>query len=331
LTEATDLAPLLERYAALRERVGRVVVGQDEAVRLATITLLCGGHSLIEGVPGVAKTLLVRTLASALGVRFGRVQFTPDLMPSDILGTPVLDPRAGEFHFRAGPIFTDLLLADEINRASPKTQAALLEAMQEGFVTVDGVRHPLGEWFTVFATQNPVEQEGTYPLPEAELDRFLFKIVVDYPDEEDERALLALHHAQSSQAQPGDAVGGGAPGENASEPVLGEEELARARKLVRGVIVRDEILAYVSDLVRATRADFQFALGASPRAGLLLLRAAKAQAALDGRDYVLPEDVQAVFFPALRHRVVLDPASEVEGLTADAALERTLRTVTVPR
>ncbi len=315
-----DLTPVVERYQALRERVAQVVVGQDEAVRLATITLLCSGHSLIEGVPGVAKTLLVRTLASALGVRFGRVQFTPDLMPSDILGTPVLDPRVGEFHFRAGPIFTDLLLADEINRASPKTQASLLEAMEERFVTVDGERHALGDWFTVFATQNPVEQEGTYPLPEAELDRFLFKIVVDYPDEAHERELLVLHHA-----------GGGNAPAAAVEPVLDAEELARCRELVRQVIVREEIVAYVSDLVRATRADFQFALGASPRAGLLLLRAAKAQAALEGRDYVLPEDVQAVFLPALRQRVLLDPASEVEGLTADQALERTLRTVTVPR
>lgn len=322
MTEAPslDLSPVLDHYRALRERVAQVVVGQDEAVRLATLTLLCSGHCLIEGVPGVAKTLLVRTLAAALGIRFGRVQFTPDLMPSDILGTQVLDPRVGEFQFRAGPIFTDLLLADEINRASPKTQAALLEAMQERFVTIDGEPHSLGDWFTVFATQNPVEQEGTYPLPEAELDRFLFKIVVDYPDEAHEKELLALHHAGE-----GDAAAARV------EPVLDAEQLARSRELVRRIIVREEIVGYVSDLVRATRSDFQFALGASPRAGLLLLRASKAQAALEGRDYVLPEDVQAVFFPALRHRVLLDPASEVEGLTADAALERTLRTVTVPR
>jgi MoxR-like ATPase len=317
-SQAGGASRVTAHYQALRERVARVVVGQDEAVRLATITLLCSGHSLIEGVPGVAKTLLVRTLAGALGVRFGRVQFTPDLMPSDILGTGVLDAAAARFEFRPGPIFTDLLLADEINRASPKTQAALLEAMQEGFVTVDGERHALGEWFTVFATQNPVEQEGTYPLPEAELDRFLFKIVVGYPDEGHERALLALHHAGGAEAP-------------ADVPVLQPEALRDARAAVQGVIVRDEIVAYVSDLVRATRADFQYALGASPRAGLLLLRAAKAEAALEARDYVLPEDVQAVFFPALRHRVVLDPASEVEGLTADQALERTLRTVTVPR
>jgi MoxR-like ATPase len=244
LTEAPsqDLAPVQARYESLRERVGEVVVGQDDAVRLAVITLLCSGHSLVEGVPGVAKTLLVRTLAAALGIRFGRVQFTPDLMPSDILGTPILDPRAAEFHFRPGPIFTDLLLADEINRASPKTQAALLEAMQERFVTVDGERHPLGEWFTVFATQNPVEQEGTYPLPEAELDRFLFKIVVDYPDEGHERELLALHHAADPDA-PAPEVG----------PIFEAEALRQSRALVRQVIVRDEIVGYVSDLVRATR------------------------------------------------------------------------------
>jgi MoxR-like ATPase len=323
LTEALalDLSPVVERYQRLRDQVSQVVVGQDDALRLAYITLLCSGHSLIEGVPGVAKTLLVRSLAASIGVGFGRVQFTPDLMPSDILGTPVLDPRVGEFHFRPGPIFTDLLLADEINRASPKTQAALLEAMQERTVTVDGERHVLGPCFTVFATQNPVEQEGTYPLPEAELDRFLFKIVVDYPSEEQERALLRVHHMQAPEAGPSASM----------TPVLEAESLEQCRELVRRIIVRDEIIDYVAELVRATRADFQFALGASPRAGLLLLRAAKAGAALEGRDYVLPEDVQEIFFAALRHRVLLDPASEVEGLTADRALERTLRTVTVPR
>jgi MoxR-like ATPase len=316
--EPVDLEPIVERFSVLRRVVSQRVVGQDDAVRLAFITLLCSGHSLIEGVPGVAKTLLVRTLASALDVRFGRLQFTPDLMPSDIIGTPVLDPRVGEFQFRRGPVFTDLLLADEINRASAKTQAALLEAMQERSVTVDGESYDMGPYFTVFATQNPVEQEGTYPLPEAELDRFLFKIVMDYPGEAEERGLLALHHA-------------GEPTEVRVERAIEAGALDEIRQLVRRVIVRDEILAYVADLVRATRADFQFALGASPRAGLLLLRAAKANAALNGRDYVLPEDVQEMFFPVLRHRVVLDPASEVEGLTPDRALERSLRTLSVPR
>jgi len=316
--ESLDLEPIIEQFSALRSAVSQVVVGQEEAVRLAFITLLCSGHSLIEGVPGVAKTSLVRTLASALDVRFGRLQFTPDLMPSDIIGTPVLDPRVGQFEFRRGPMFTDLLLADEINRASAKTQAALLEAMQERSVTVDGETYDMGPYFTVFATQNPVEQEGTYPLPEAELDRFLFKIVMDYPSEQEERELLVRHHA-------GDPLAVSVP------PAIEAGSLDGVRRLVSRIIVRDEIVDYVANLVRATRADFQFALGASPRAGLLLLRAAKASAALEGRDYVLPEDVQEMFFPVLRHRVILDPASEVEGLTPDRALERSLRTLSVPR
>ncbi len=313
-----DVSEIAERYRTLSAAVGEVVVGQEEAVRLAFLTLLCSGHSLIEGVPGLAKTLLVQTLSRALDVRFGRVQFTPDLMPSDIIGTSILDAGAGDMRFRRGPLFTDLLLADEINRASAKTQAALLEAMQERAATVDGTRHELGPHFAVFATQNPVEHEGTYPLPEAELDRFLFKIVMDYPSEGEERGLLARHHA-------------GLPGEAGLAPVLGGDDLARVREVVRRVIVGDEIVAYVSSLVRATRDDVHFALGASPRAGLMLLRAAKANAAVEGRDYVLPEDVQEMFLAALRHRVVLDPAAEVEGLTADEALSRTLRSVTVPR
>ena len=314
----SDVSEIAERHRALCDAIGRVVVGQADAVRLTFLTLLCSGHSLIEGVPGLAKTLLVQTLARVLEVRFGRVQFTPDLMPSDIIGTPILDPASGQMRFRQGPLFTDLLLADEINRASAKTQAALLEAMQERAATVDGTRHELGPQFAVFATQNPVEHEGTYPMPEAELDRFLFKIVMDYPSEEDERGLLLLHHA-------------GAPGESAVSAVLRGEDLARIRDVVRRVIVGEEIVGYVSALVRATRGDVHFALGASPRAGLMLLRAAKANAAVEGRDFVLPEDVQEMFLPALRHRVMLDPAAEVEGLTADEALERTLRSVAVPR
>ncbi len=317
-TERLDTTPVADLYAGLSGSVAEVVVGQQEAVRLCFVTLLCRGHSLIEGVPGVAKTLLVRTLAGCLGVRFGRVQFTPDLMPSDIIGTPVLDPRAGELRFRPGPLFTDLLLADEINRASAKTQAALLQAMQERAATVDGVEHPLGPHFAVFATQNPVEQEGTYPLPEAELDRFLFKIAMDYPSEAEERALLARHHGSDGPPPaPGHAV---AP-----------EALERARELVRGVLVRDEVVAYAAALVRATRADLHLSLGGSPRAGVLLLRAAKALAALEGRDFVLPEDVQEAWLPTLRHRVLLEPSAEVEGLRPDEALRRTLESVTVPR
>jgi len=324
----TDAAFVAGRWEAIREAVGRIVVGQEEVLRQVFITLLVGGHSLVEGVPGVAKTLLVRTLSHAVQLRFGRIQFTPDLMPSDIVGTSILDPGAGaargsgpamtDFRFREGPIFCELLLADEINRAPAKTQSALLEAMQERTVTVDGERHALSPFFTVFATQNPVEQEGTYPLPEAELDRFLFKIRVDYPSEQDERLLLRRHH--------GDEV---APEQ--LSPVLGPEQIERAREIVRRVKVSDELLGYVAELIRATRTDFQYGLGASPRAGLLLLRAAKAQAVLEGRDYVLPEDVQELWPAVLRHRVIVDPGLEVEGQTADAALERTLRGVTVPR
>jgi MoxR-like ATPase len=316
--EHIDVAPVQQAYAAVRAAVSGVVVGQEEPIRLAFLTLLCSSHSLFEGVPGVAKTLLVRTLARSLALEFGRVQFTADLMPSDITGIPVFHPATAEFRFRPGPVFTDLLLADEINRASAKTQAALLEAMQERFVTVDGTRHALGECFTVFATQNPVEQEGTYPLPEAELDRFLFKVEVGYPDEAAEQELLRRQH-------------GSDPALQSIEPVLSVSDLTRLREIVSSLIVRDEIIAYVSDLVRASRADAQYALGASPRAGLQLLRAAKALAAIEGRDFVLPEDVQTLWIPALHHRVVLDPAAEVEGLEAETALSRTLASVTVPR
>ena len=253
-----------------------------------------------------------------MSVRFGRIQFTPDLMPSDIIGTAVLDPRERETQFRPGPLFTDLLLADEINRASAKTQAALLEAMQEGAATVDGRRHDLGTHFAVFATQNPVEHEGTYPLPEAQLDRFMFKIVMSYPSLEEEVAILTRHHADvRTPAHSADAL---APG-----------DLDACRSIVRRMIVRDEIVAYVAALVRATRADAHFALGASPRAGVMLTRAAKAEAAMEGRDYVIPEDVQAALGPTLRHRVQLEPAAEVEGITADQALEGALRSVAVPR
>jgi MoxR-like ATPase len=313
-----DVDRVADAYRTAETTIGRVIVGQESAVRLAFTTLLCGGHSLLEGVPGVGKTLLVQTIATALGVRFGRIQFTPDLMPSDIIGTAVLDPRERETQFRPGPLFTDLLLADEINRASAKTQAALLEAMQEGAATVDGRRHALGPHFAVFATQNPVEHEGTYPLPEAQLDRFLFKIVMEYPSLEEELTILARHHADR-QLDP-----------DAAAP-LAAADLDACRAVVRSVVVRDDIVAYVAALARATRSDARFALGASPRAGVMLLRAAKAEAAIERRDYVIPEDVQAVFAPTLRHRVQLEPAAEIEGVTPDQALDQTLRGVAVPR
>jgi MoxR-like ATPase len=316
--ETIDVGPVQEAHASLQHTVGAIVVGQEPAIRLAFLTLLCSSHALFEGVPGVAKTLLVKTLARALSLDFGRVQFTADLMPSDITGIPVFHPATAEFQFREGPLFTDLMLADEINRASAKTQAALLEAMQERSVTVDGTRHALGEFFSVFATQNPVEQEGTYPLPEAELDRFLFKVHIGYPDESSERVMLTRQHTED-------------PVQQSVSPVLSAEELTQLRALARSIIVGEDMIDYVSALVRATRADVQYSLGASPRAGVQLLRAAKALAAVEGRDYVLPEDVQELWAPGLRHRVILDPAAEVEGLDVETALSRTLASVTVPR
>src|SRR5208282_3892734 len=311
-----DAQWVAQSFASLRSAIGTVIIGQNEAVRLSFVTLLCSGHSLYEGVPGVAKTLLVRTLAAAIGVRFGRIQCTPDLMPSDIIGTPVLH-AGGEFRFRPGPLFTDLLLVDEINRAPAKTQAALLEAMQERSATVDGVSYPLGDWFTVLATQNPVEQEGTYPLPEAEIDRFLFKIRIGYPSEQDEIRVVATHHVQA--ASPASA-----------SPVLTADDLARARAIVHATLPREEILRYAVALARATRDHPAIAVGASPRAALWMVRAAKAIACLEGRGFVLPEDVQAIIRPMLRHRVVLEPSAEVEGMTPDDAVEEVVRGVPVP-
>src|SRR5579862_561582 len=312
-----DLSWVAELYSKLRDAIAAVVIGQDDAIRLSFTTLLCSGHSLYEGVPGVAKTLLVRTIAATLGIRFGRIQCTPDLMPSDIIGTPIFYPGSGEFRFREGPLFTDLLLVDEINRAPAKTQAALLEAMQERSATVDGVTHPLGDWFTVLATQNPIEQEGTYPLPEAELDRFLFKIRVSYPTAEEEVRVLATHHASRAPLE-------------SIVPVMQAQDLATARAIVDATTARDEILHYAVALVRATREHPAISVGASPRAALWTLRAAKASATLEGRDFVLPEDVQAVIRPSLRHRIVLEPGAEVEGMGPDDALEEVIRGVPVP-
>jgi len=316
MSDAADPQFVVSLYGALSGAVRAIVIGQDEAIRLSFLTLLCEGHSLFEGVPGVAKTLLVRTLAAALGIRFGRIQCTPDLMPSDIIGTSIFRPDGGDFRFRPGPLFSDLLLVDEVNRAPAKTQAALLEAMQERAATVDGTSYPLGEWFTVLATQNPIEQEGTYPLPEAELDRFLFKIRMGYPSAADETRVLATHHAGAAASK--------------TAPVVAMEDLARARAVTAATIARDEILEYSVALVRATREHPAIAVGASPRAALWMVRAAKAVAATEGRDFVLPEDVQSVIGPALGHRIVLEPSAEVEGIGPEHAIEEVVRAVPVP-
>jgi len=312
-------AELAQRVAA---QVRRVVVGLEREVELSLAALLAGGHVLLEGPPGVAKTLLVRTLATALGGRFGRIQFTPDLMPADVTGTSIYHPGEGVFRFQSGPVFANVLLCDEINRAPAKTQSALLEAMQEGSITSDGYRHTLPQPFTVFATQNPIEHEGTYPLPEAQLDRFLFKIVIGYPAPAVEAQLLADAHARDELST---------PSELGVTAVASPEDVQRLRAAVRTVTVREDLPAYVVRLLAATRKEGALVLGGSPRAGVMLLRAAKAHAAIGGRDFVLPDDIKAMFVPALRHRVMLDPAEEIEGTTTDDALQRILDAVEVPR
>jgi len=314
-----QIALTLER---VRTAVATRVVGQDAVLDEALAAFLARGHVLLEGVPGVAKTLMVRTLAAALGARFGRIQFTPDLMPSDVTGVSVLHDATSRFEFHPGPIFTDLLLADEINRAPAKTQAALLEAMQERQATVDGTPHALGPLFTVFATQNPVEYEGTYPLPEAQLDRFLVKLRVPYPSLDAELRMLALHEQGAGD------MGDGAPG---LEPVVDTPTLHALRNAPDAVRVAPEVQRYVADIVRATREDNAFTLGGSPRASVALLRMARAAAVMAGRDFATPDDVKGLAPAVLRHRVILSPELEVEGRSADEALAELLDRVAAPR
>ncbi|GII99334.1 MoxR-like ATPase [Sediminihabitans luteus] len=315
-------AALRTRLAAVRAEVGKAVVGQDSAVTSLLIALLCQGHVLVEGVPGVAKTLLVRSLAASLDLGTKRVQFTPDLMPGDVTGSLVYDARTAEFSFREGPVFTHLLLADEINRTPPKTQASLLEAMEERQVTVDGTPRPLPSPFTVIATQNPVEYEGTYPLPEAQLDRFLLKIVLPLPEREQEVEVLARHAAGFD---PRDLARAGV------RAVADADVLAQARAQVAQVQVAREVLGYVVDVCAATRRSPSLSLGVSPRGATALLATARAWAWLSGRTFVTPDDVKALALPTLRHRVQLRPEAELEGVTAGSVLETVLAAVPVPR
>ncbi|MGW2264720.1 AAA family ATPase [Streptomyces koyangensis] len=307
---------------AVRAEIGKAVVGQDPVVTGLVIALLCRGHVLLEGVPGVAKTLLVRALAAAVELETKRVQFTPDLMPSDVTGSLVFDARTSKFSFQPGPVFTNLLLADEINRTPPKTQASLLEAMEERQVTVDGTARHLPEPFLVAATQNPVEYEGTYPLPEAQLDRFLLKLNVSLPPRDDEIALLS-RHARGFDPRDLSAAG--------LHPVAGPAQLDAARSAVARTSVSPEIAAYIVDVCRATRDSPSLSLGASPRGATALLSTARAWAWLTGRDYVIPDDVKALALPTLRHRVQLRPEAEMEGVTPDAVLTSLLARVPVPR
>ncbi|MDP3892035.1 MoxR family ATPase [Nocardioides sp.] len=311
-----------ERLGDVRREVAKSVVGQDSAVSGLLVALLCGGHVLMEGVPGVAKTLLVRSLAAALSVDTRRVQFTPDLMPGDITGSMVVDSHAGELTFREGPVFTHLLLADEINRTPPKTQSALLEAMEEGQVSVDGVTRPLPRPFLVAATQNPVEYEGTYPLPEAQLDRFLLKVVLPVPERADELEILRRH---ADGFDPRDVAAAGIT------PVAGPDDITAGQHGARGVRVSAEVAGYIVDIARATRESPSLSLGVSPRGATALLHAARAWAWLSGREFVTPDDVKALAHATLVHRLGLRPEAELEGVDVGQVLASALGSVPVPR
>jgi MoxR-like ATPase len=315
----------MEHLSALaghvRAQLSKTIVGQREMVDQLLLVLLCGGHAVIEGVPGIAKTLAVKSLARICGLGFQRVQCTADLMPADITGTNIFDLRSNAFELRRGPVFTDLLLVDEVNRTPPRTQAALLEAMEERQVTIDGVRHPLPENFTVLATQNPIEFEGTYPLPEAQLDRFLLKIRAGYPSAEEEIEILSRYHC------------GFDPRRWASidlEPIA-PSLLAQARREIETVKAEEALYRYIVTLVQRTRDWPSISLGASPRAAIGLFLAARALAGMDGRDYLLPDDIKAAAFPVLRHRILLQPEADLEGLTADAVIQQVLASVEVPK
>jgi MoxR-like ATPase len=318
-----SIADIQSRFSQLREQLDRIILGQERVKTLAVTSLLAGGHMLLEGVPGTGKTLLSLALARLLGCRFRRIQFTPDLMPADLLGANIFNQKTEEFTFRQGPVFTDILLADEINRTPPRTQAALLESMQENAVTVDGIRYHVSPVFTVFATQNPVEFEGTYPLPEAQRDRFLMKITIDFPEARDEMRMLEAYAAGHRLHDEIVAM---------LQPVITAEELATARKTVAsGVRVEPHIIHYIQEIVSRTRRDESVQIGAGPRASLALLESSRAAAALEGRDFITPDDVKSLVAPVLAHRVTLSPEAEMEGMALEDLLGRIFDAVEVPR
>jgi len=320
---SSDLEHLQQVLVRARTVVGKVIIGQEDVAVMALVAIFTNSHALIEGVPGIAKTLLVRTLARVLGCEFARIQFTPDLMPADIIGTNVFSLQRSEFTLVKGPIFTTFLLADEVNRAPAKTQSALLQAMQERRVTIDRDTHELSPNFTVFATQNPIEYEGTYPLPEAQKDRFMLKITMAYPERDEEMAL--------ARRMLGDDTPEAVLDRGDVQSVITPEDLARLRRVLQDVVVRDELAAYIVEIVRKTRADDSILVGAGPRATQAFLLSARVLAAIEGRDFVSPDDVKTVALPVLEHRLILRPEHEIEGLTVPEVVQRLLQEVAVPR
>lgn len=305
---------------AIRSEIKKVIIGQDEMVKLIIAALLADGHVLIEGVPGVAKTLTAKLVARSLDTGFSRVQFTPDLMPSDVLGTPVFNPREATFEFKKGPVFSNIVLVDEINRAPAKTQSALLEIMEERQASVDGRTYPMAAPFMVLATQNPVEQEGTYRLPEAQLDRFLFKIIVPYPGETEELAILNRFHQM-----------GNSPVNDVVHPVLDSTQINELKKHIKNILMEERLLQFIAKLIHQTRNHKSIYLGASPRASLAIMNASKAIAAMQGRDFATPDDIREVVVPVLRHRIILAPDKEMEGVTEDEVIRQIIQGMDVPR
>lgn len=315
-----DLSALNESIQKIRQEIGKVIVGQEQMIDLLVTAILADGHVLIEGVPGVAKTLTAKLLSKVISVNFSRIQFTPDLMPSDVLGTSVYNVKKSEFEFKSGPIFSNIVLIDEINRAPAKTQSALFEVMEERQVTVDGTTYRLDPPYIVVATQNPIEHEGTYRLPEAQLDRFLFKIAVDYPNLDQEITIISGHH-QRKGAAPVSSV----------EPMLSAEQIKNYRSIVQQIHLEENIIRYIAQIIQETRNNHSLFLGASPRASVAILNGSKAYAALNGRDFVTPEDVKFIALPVLRHRVMLTPDKEMEGVITDEIVKQIIDKIEVPR
>ncbi|MCH3882758.1 MULTISPECIES: AAA family ATPase [Tenacibaculum] len=315
-----DLSKLKEAVSSIKGQLQKVIVGQEDFMELLLVSLLADGHVLIEGVPGVAKTVTAKLLAKTISTDFSRIQFTPDLMPSDVLGTSVLNMKTSDFEFKKGPVFSNFVLIDEINRAPAKTQSALFEAMEERQVTIDGTEYKMNPPFMVLATQNPIEQEGTYALPEAQLDRFLFKINVGYPNLEEEVKIISNHNARKGQ-KPQELI----------TSVLSEADLLAYRSNIFDILVEEKIVKYIAEVITSTRNHPHLYLGGSPRASIAVLMASKAFAAINGRDFVIPEDVKKSLYPVLRHRVMLTPEREMEGLTADKVIEMIVQSVEVPR